>query len=205
MNTNEHLDEDLELYALGVLGDEDRARVEAHAAACPDCSVRLGEAEAVVAKLALAYPAKAKVVPLRISSRWIGAAAAFVLMAGVTLGALLQTNRLQNRIGADDAILATIATSHFNHTEFSKLQPGAPAAKVLNGRHGEWLYVIVDAPFGDVRLTGRRAGSAVDFGLVHVHGTTATLFVRNPGPVSRLELQRNGTTIETARPSYGGE
>jgi anti-sigma factor RsiW len=202
-----HVDEDLELYALGVLSDEERARVEAHVAACSQCSARLGDAEAVVAKLALAYP-PSTVAPLRlarIASPWIAAAAAFVLAVGITLAALLQTHRLQAQVGADDAVLATIATSHFNHAEFSKTAAGAPAAKVLNARDGAWLYVIVDAPLGGVHVVGRHDDTAVDFGAVRVHGNTATLFVRDPGTMSRLELRRDGATIGTAVPSYRSE
>jgi hypothetical protein len=205
---NEHLDEDLELYALGVLNDEERARVEAHAAACQQCSTRLGDAEAVVAKLALAYPAKATVTPMRlarIGSPWIAAAATFVLAVGITLTAVLQTHRLQNQLGSNDAVLATIATSHFNHTEFSKAVPGAPTAKVLYGRHGEWLYVIVDSTADRVHVIAQRNGAPVDFGSLHANGETATLFVRDPGTVARVDLQRDGTTIGTATPKYGGE
>lgn len=202
-----HLDEDLELYALGVLSDEERAQVEAHVADCPQCSARLGDAEAVVAKLALAYR-PSTVAPqrlARIAAPWIAVAATFVMAVGVTLGALVQTHRLQAQVGADDAVLSTIATTHFNHVDFTKTTPGAPTAKVLNARDGAWLYVIVDAPESGLRVVGVRDGSPVDLGPVRVHGATATLFVHNPGMLARLELRRDGATIGTAVPSYRSE
>jgi len=205
---NDHLGEDAELFALGVLDDDERARVEAHAAACAECSQRLGQAEAVVAELASSYPVAEKVTPLPVRRRergWMATAAALAVAIGVTIASLLQTQHLQARISADDAVLATIATSHFNHTAFAKIVRDAPTAKLLNGRHGEWLYVIVDAPASDVHVVADRSGTTIDLGIVQVHGKTATLFVRDPGTLGRVALERDGAVIETATPTYRDE
>jgi hypothetical protein len=205
---NEHLGEDAELFALGVLDDDERARVEAHAAECVECSRRLGEAETVVAELASSYTGQGKVValPQRARSRgWMATAAAFAVAIGVTIASLVQTQHLQARLSADDAILATIATSHFNHTTFTKAAADGPTAKVINGRHGEWLYVIVDAPVSDMHVVANRAGTNVDLGTLQIHGRTSTLFKRDPGTLDRIDLQRNGSVIETAKPSYKDE
>lgn len=203
---NEHLGEDAELYALGDLEEDERARIEDHAAACADCAARLGEAEAVVAELALSY---ATARPGRRSapglSRGLATAAALALAIGVTLASLLQSARLQADLRSNDAILATIATSHFNHVQFAPAAAGAPAAKLLNARHGEWLFAILDAPDGDVHVVVLRGGTSTDLGAMRVQGRTATLFVRAPGKVDRVELRRDGTLVESAQPSYRDE
>jgi hypothetical protein len=205
---NEHVGEDAELFALGVLDEAERARVEAHAAVCADCAKRLGEAEAVVAGLALSYEASQADAPARGRvrlPRGLAAAAAVFVALGITLGALFQTQRLSGRVAADDAVLATLATSHFNHAQFVAAAPGAPVAKLLNARHGEWLYVIVDAPADGLRVVAARAGSTVDLGAVATHGRTSTLFVRDPGTFERVDLERGGSVVETATPSYKDE
>lgn len=201
---NGHLGEDAELFALGVLDDAERSRVEAHAAACSECARRLGEAEAVVAEL-LSYQVPEKVTRLPVRARPAGRlamAAALAVAIGVTVASLFQTQHLAARINADDAVLATIATSHFNHTQFAKISRTAPTAKLLNARHGEWLYVIIDAPANGLHVVAERGGTTVDLGPAQVHGRTSTLFVRDPGKLARVELERDGTVIERAMPSY---
>jgi hypothetical protein len=204
---SEHLGEDAELYALGVLGPADAARIEAHVAQCAECATRLGEAEGVVAELATAVPPveqRVRVLPLRRGTmqRWYAAAAVFVLMAGVSLGSLLDVHTLADRVSSDDAILSTIATSHFNHAEFTPVAAGAPVAKVLNSRNGDWVYIIVDGVVDDCTAFAVHAGRRVELGDVTIHGKTSTLFVPNPGPVERIDLIRKGTIMETVRPSY---
>lgn len=202
---NEHLGEDAELYALGLLGPADAERIESHVAACAECARRLGEAEHVVAELAVVpvaaraqAPARRRTVPV-----WYALAAAFVLMLGVTVASLFQAQTLALRSAADDAILATIATSHFNHTDFTPLVAGAPVAKVLNARTGEWLYIIVDGAVPGCTAYATRGDSRVELGDIALHGKTSTLFVRNPGVLTRLELVRNGAVMESASPQYG--
>jgi anti-sigma-K factor RskA len=48
--------EDIELLALGLLGDEDRAAIRAHMEVCAECRARFQEARALAAMLALAAP-----------------------------------------------------------------------------------------------------------------------------------------------------
>lgn len=204
---NDHIGEDAELFALGMLDESERARVEAHAAACAACSQRLGEAEAVVADLTLSYsPQEVAQLPARPLPRaWIATAAACAVAIGVTIASLLQTQHLAVRAGADDEILATLATSHFNHAQFAGTVPDAPVAKLLNARHGEWLYVIVDSPAGDLRVVAQRGDKTIDLGPTNAHGRTSILFVRDPGMLARVLLERAGSVIESATPSYRDE
>lgn len=48
----EHLHEDLDLYALGILTDAERGRVERHLAECPSCRATLVRADRALAALA---------------------------------------------------------------------------------------------------------------------------------------------------------
>jgi hypothetical protein len=203
---NDHIGEDAELFALGMLEEPERTRVEAHASGCAPCLQRLGEAEAVVARLALWHP-PAKAAPRRVSvpRAWMAAAAVCAVAIGVTIASVLQTRSLTARAGANDAILAAIATSHFNHTQFTKVARDAPAAKLLNARRGQWLYVIVDTPLANVRVVVRHGDQTVDLGPTQVHGRTSSLFVRDPGALARVLLERDGSVIETATPSYRDE
>ena len=50
-------EEDFELYALGALDGDDRARFESHLASCAGCKAKLAEARGRMAMLALAAPA----------------------------------------------------------------------------------------------------------------------------------------------------
>ena len=51
---NNHVDDQIDAYALGILEDEAVAQVEAHLEGCPDCQRLLRQARGVVALLALA-------------------------------------------------------------------------------------------------------------------------------------------------------
>lgn len=55
--TNGHIrEEDLELYALGALPEEEKAAVKAHAPGCSECARKLAEAQGRVAMLVFAVP-----------------------------------------------------------------------------------------------------------------------------------------------------
>ena len=53
---SEHIGDDAALYALGILDEVSRRRIDAHVAACDACAAELGDAEAEVATLAAAEP-----------------------------------------------------------------------------------------------------------------------------------------------------
>ena len=53
---SEHIGDDAALYALGILDEVSRRRIDAHVAACDSCAAEIGNAEAEVATLAAAEP-----------------------------------------------------------------------------------------------------------------------------------------------------
>jgi Putative zinc-finger len=215
---DQHMGDNLELYALGVL-DRDEARgVESHVATCPDCARLLGEAERTVASLdALSVPrleappelaariaASSRVVtPLRARrpvnvARW-GALAAGLLVAGVGFTGTHEIVNDRATIASDDRAFSAIAVSHFLHTTLTKTVADAPTAKVLWGKTPHWLYVIVDSPACDCNVVGITAAGERDLGTPAVRGNTATLFVPDAPDVARIELRRDGKTLSSAQ------
>ncbi len=211
-----HLGELAELYALGVLEAEERGPIEAHAAACAGCARALGAAEATVAALDATFvpqiepperlgarvassareiAPRARLAPGPTQSRqprtapgFLAAAAAVLLAIGAGGGVLVERSADVRQAARDSAILATIASSHFNHAGFTARDPSAPVAKALYARDGAWLYVVVDSAACDCRVVARSAAGERDLGKPEVRGRTATLFVRDSPRPFALEL-----------------
>lgn len=224
----DHPGELAELHALGALEPHERAQVEAHVAGCASCARALGEAEATVAalddafvpqieppeRLAARIAASAKTfVPLaparftRVSS-WhmpslYATAAALLLAAGVGGGALLERSADTRQAAHESAVLATIATSHFNHVTLTARAPAVPVSKVLYARDGAWLYVVIDGTTCDCRVVLRSSAGARDLGAPAVRGSTATLFVTDAARPTSIELEtRAGQNLSSASLVY---
>jgi anti-sigma-K factor RskA len=56
MHGHPNREEDFDLYALGVLEDDDKRAIESHAASCAECARKLAEARGRIAMLALGAP-----------------------------------------------------------------------------------------------------------------------------------------------------
>lgn len=76
---------------------------------------------------------------------WLAAAATLIVAVGLGGTLAVENARLATIVADDGVALATVATSHFIHASFIGQAWGAPPAKVLYGRDGTWLYVVVDA------------------------------------------------------------
>jgi hypothetical protein len=209
-----HLDELIELYALGALDQAERARVDAHAATCSACTRALGAAEATVAALDDAFGAPAdpphrlteriaisarthalmeapRATPptARLTPSSFGVAAVLALTVGLGGAAAIEHANATRTAANESAILATIATSHFNHVTFSPIDPRAPVSKVLYARDGAWFYVIIDSATCDCRLIARSVTAERDLGAPIAGATTATLFIRTFSRPTALELR----------------
>jgi hypothetical protein len=226
-NANMHLGELAELYALGALETAEGAAVEAHVAACAACAAALGAAEQTVAALedafvpSLAPPDRlaariaasaATVVPLvprraapRVRARTplFATAAALLLTVGLAGGALLERSADVREAARESAILATIASSHFNHVTLTPQDPAAPVSKVLYARNGAWMYLIVDSASCDCRVAVHSAAGIQDAGQLDVRGSTATLFVRDLSRPEAVELRdASGRVLASAKLVY---
>jgi hypothetical protein len=222
---SDHIGDDAELYALGMLGDARIIEVDAHVASCVDCARRLGEAEDTAAALAAATPrveptgalgariaaiadrgsppvAPSRTVSLPRSTWFAGLAAAAALVLALC-GAFYRNVTLGDALTAQRMAVATMVHAHFLHASMTVTPAGGSlAAKVVYARDGSWLYVLVDHPGGpiDVRITV--AGSRSDAGRAIASGDTATLFVRPPAKPQTVELTRDGVVVATVTLTY---
>ena len=211
---NGHLNEDAELFPLGVL-DEDEARtVERHIAGCAACAARVADAELVAASLAASLPAarpsprlgrrlQAALRPAGDGRRWdlrsLALAAGFALaLAGVAW----QTVAVERRTASDDLALVTIVHSHFKHVTMTPRSAQPVAAKVLYAIDGAWVYIIADRPMGSLHAVARTANGEADLGELDGSGQTATLLVRPRGRIESLELRRDREPVATATLTY---
>jgi anti-sigma factor RsiW len=197
MNELHPLD-DLELYALGLLEDEDRARIDAHLATCDACLRRAGEAEETAASLAALLPrreAVARVGAALQPSRWIpqfAAAAGIVLVLG---GALQQNLHLQSELASYESALPSVVHSHFNHVPLRMSPAGSPlAAKVLYAKDGSWIYVVIDGANADIPVTEVVAGRERAAGIAHERNGVAALFVPAAQHPSSVIVRSGGVT-----------
>jgi len=190
MDPEAHIGDNAELYAVGLLDDDEQAVVEAHVAHCATCLRRVGEAEETV--LALEHgnaPARPQPLPLARASRnwWALPAIAAALIVGLLIP---RPSSQQN-----SATLAMIH-SHFSHAQFAG-STGVPSAKVLYARDRSWYYVIVQGAHR-YQVYGIRSGQSSQLGTTRPDRDVSELFVRKGARYDRLELCDRGKPVETA-------
>ncbi len=186
-----HIGENAELYALGSLGDIERAQVEAHVANCAECLRRLGQAEETVLGLEQETPE----VPLPQNARapqfaarrnapwWIAAvAAAAALIAGYLLP--------HPQPSPDTAQLAMLH-SHFNHAQFVG---NGPLAKVIYARDRSWYYVVVEGAHA-YTVDGVGATGTTVLGTTTPHAGINDLFVPHASRFEVIELREGTATV----------
>ncbi len=118
----------------------------------------------------------------------LAAAATLLVAAGIGTGSLLDRAADGRRADRESSVLATLANAHFLHVSLRARGPAAPVAKVLYARDGAWLYVIVASATCVCRVRASSPAGNRDLGRLEVRGTTATLFVRDPGRPESLAL-----------------
>jgi hypothetical protein len=219
----DHLEEEAELYALGLLDGAEHERVERHVRTCVACAERLGRAEATVAALADATVAReaapaalrarvptapAAAAPLRPVTRltwrspaaWAGAAAA---VFAVTSGSLVVQNAaLQSNVAADGSVFVAMVHSHFNHVQFTSLDGTPIDAKVVYERHGGWYEILATGIDPGTRVATVRAGAVTDAPeRFVVRAAALTLALPALGAVDELRLlDAQGRLLARARP-----
>ena len=195
-----HLDDEAELYALGMLDADERARVEDHLATCDVCARRVARAEAVIAGLAVLPPSPPALAKARRSNGIYGAAIAIAaaLFAGFAFG---RTSAPQFY---DDAVRTRLVHSHFRHVALrAKTLPGLDA-KVLYGSDGAWVWVVIAQADCRCTVVGYRGTAVVALGEPSPQGITAELYVPNAGRLTRIVLAARGdnSTLAEADLAY---
>lgn len=186
-----HIDQEAELYALGMLDEEERARVDEHLAGCEPCTVRVGAAEAAVA--ALVDSTQERKAQRRTAWWPVAAAAAFAVAA---MGLFGQNLVMRGALASDGAILATMVNSHFEHTQFQAPSGADLPAKAIYERHGKWFEILADGTPAwhvvFVRPDGSREAAPMGFAR---RGTASIVLVAQSMPVKTIDLEDDGGHI----------
>ena len=196
-----HIDHEAELYALGMLDEADRARVDEHIAVCDACLSRVGSAEEAVAEMVDVTLRPAQQRP----PRWpLAVAAAFAL---TTLGLTGQSFLMHGELDKDGALLATMVNSHFEHEQFASPKGAAVAAKAIYERHGKWYQILADgAPAWRVVFV-RPDGTRDVAGERFARRGSASILVASPStPVRTIELDdADGKLVGSVHPTLEAE
>ncbi len=198
-----HLDEDAELYALGLIGPERAPEIEAHLAECATCRERVVVAEAAAAALSSTIPplpAPAAVAPPR--SRWLvglSTAAAVALAVTAAFEGAAAHAAAAKLVATDTALLAMVG-SHFEHISLTAGTSGT-VAKAIYARDGAWYYVVVSNAPPNAHVRVGTGGSQRDLGAL-TPGTPATLFVRGVGRVATIDVDAGATNVAHGEPKY---
>jgi len=197
-----HIDQEAELYALGMLEDDERARIDEHLQTCIPCTVRVGEAEAAVAALIDSTQARR---PQPRAARWpMAVAAAFAIASAGLLG---QNVILRGALGTDGTLLATMVDSHFDHAQFQAPSGASLPAKAIYERHGKWYEILADGTPAwhvvFVRPDGTRDPAAADFAR---RGAASIVYLAPSTPVRSIDLEdAGGRVIGSVRPALQRE
>jgi len=193
-----HLDDDAELYALGLTDRERDAEIEAHIAACDACRARVVAAESAAASLAAALPAMPAAAPRRAWWTTVATAAA-VVFAATTAFATNTAHTATSELNRTDGALVAIASSHFGHTTLAS-DPGV-VAKAIYSRDGAWCYVIVTGAPRGAHVVMYKGTTPHDMGEL-TGGRPATLFVRNPGRPNGITVVADNHVVAHGMPVF---
>jgi hypothetical protein len=197
-----HIDQEAELYALGMLEDEERARIDDHLATCEACTVLVGQAEAAVAALIDSTQQRR---PERRTAWWpMAIAAAFAVAAAGLLG---QNVILHGALSNDGEVLATMVNSHFSHTQFQSPGGTEIPAKAIYERHGKWYEILaVGTPAWHVvfvRPDGTRDPAGSEFAR---RGAAEIVYLAPTTPVRTIDLEdAAGHVVGSVRPVVQAE
>jgi hypothetical protein len=180
-----HLDDDAELYALGLTEPERGAEIEAHLAACEPCRARVVAAEEAAASLAAWWPQLAT--------------AAAVVFAATTGWESLAAQSAGGQLARTDVALTAIASSHFGHTTLTS-DPGV-VAKAIYARDGAWCYVVASGAPRGTHVVLHRGNATQDMGELQ-QGAPSTLFLRNAGRPDDIALVADGRVISHGKPAF---
>jgi anti-sigma factor RsiW len=193
-----HLGEELELYALGDLSDEERAKIEEHLATCDECVRAVASAEETLAHMTSLLPAYRAPRRTALRNVWMMPAARTAIAAAFVVGLLVAAGTLPflsvrpGTSGQDARAQIAMTHAHFEHIQLEPLVAGAPAVKVIYARDRSWMYAIADDGRPGYHLhVAVGSGPSQDLGELITHDGSASLFVEHPPTGNELELVSN--------------
>ena len=193
-----HLDDEAELYALGMLDPAREAEIEAHLSECDACRARVVDAEFAAASLAAALRPMPPVTARRTWWTTVATAAAIVF-AATTAFESISAHTASAQMVRTGAALGAIASSHFAHTTLTS-EPGI-VAKALYARDGSWVYVVAQNAPRDAHVVLRSGTASRDVGVLDA-GAPATLFLRTPGRAAEISLLAGERVVAHGVPVY---
>lgn len=215
MTNSDHLGDNAALYALGVLGDDERARADEHVRDCEQCERLLGDAESDVDTIAGAQPLSAAPEGLfgrieatlggqasqRAGTLWPFAMAAALLVGLLPSAYFWQQNRtMHDAMVADSAAMDRITASPHRSAAFHGLGPGA--ASVTYAPDGSWYVVVVRNASHPMHVVWMHGGEQTALGSAMPHGDVATLYLPASHRMDTLAIVEGTVVVAEARLTY---
>jgi hypothetical protein len=215
---SEHIGDDAALYALGILDEVSRRRIDAHVATCDACAAELGEAESQVATLAAAEPqhqlpagfaAPAAPQPARAKPRarqsWFptAVAAAAVLLFGVSpFMYMWRENRaMHDSMLVENAAMKQLAAGPFRTASFAAMGDGSDA-RVMYSPDGSWYVILVRGATRALQVAWMHDGERTMLGTAQPHGDVAMLYLPRSHRMDQLALVDGPTVVAEAQLAY---
>jgi anti-sigma factor RsiW len=215
---SEHIGDDAALYALGILDEVSRRRIEAHVVACDACAAELGTAEMQVATLAEAEtqhqppasfaapaaPPLARPKP-RVRQSWfpMAVAAAAVLVFGVSPFMYMwqQNHAMHESMVAENAAMNQLAAGPFRTASFPAMSDGSDA-RVMYSPDGSWYVVLVRGATRALQVAWMHDGERTMLGTAQPHGDVAMLYLPRSHRMDQLALMDGPTVVAEAQLAY---
>jgi anti-sigma factor RsiW len=215
---SDHIGEDAALYALGMLDEVSRRRIDAHVAACDACAAELGEAEMHVATLAAAEPqhlppanfaAPSTPQPSRRKPgprpAWFNAAVAVaaILLFGFAPSMYMweQNRAMHDAMVAQNAAMKQLAAGPFRTASFAAMSDGSDA-RVMYSPDGSWYVVLVRGATRALQVAWMHDGQRTMLGTAQPHGDVAMLYLPRSHRMDQLALVDGPTVVAEAQLAY---
>jgi hypothetical protein len=208
----EHVGDDAALYALGILDETERARIDLHASACTACALLLAQASDDVATLAAAGASGAvATAPVSIarpipSARrpsyrpFLAVAAALLIGLLPSLYFWQQDRSMHTSMVAQLDAMHRVAAMPHRTAAFSGAMGNG--AQVIYAPDGSWYVVLVRGVPTALRVVWMHDGERTDLGTAVPHGDVAMLYLPASHRMDHLALMDGSTIVAEAQLVY---
>ena len=215
MTALDHVGDNAALYALGVLGEDERSRVDEHVRDCTQCERLLGSAEDDVAIIAAAQVSSN--APAGLSDRieatlggrprrksnalWPFAMAAALVVGLLPSAYFWQEGRaMREAVVAESAAVDRMTANPHRTVPFHGLGPGA--ASVTYAPDGSWYVVVVRNASHPMHVVWMHDGEKTPLGAAMPHGDVATLYLPKSHRMDTLAIVDGSVVVAEAQLTY---